>query len=83
LVEASAPDAFERAFAAMKSGRADALQVLGDPVFFNNRSRLLQLAERNRLPAIYEEGAMVHDGGLMAWGVNFAHLFQRAAWYVD
>ena len=83
FVEARAPDAFERAFAAMKSGRADALQVLGDPVFFNTRSRLLQLAERNRLPAIYEEGAMVHDGGLMAWGVNFAHLFQRAAWYVD
>jgi putative ABC transport system substrate-binding protein len=83
FVEARAPDAFERAFAAMKSGRADALQVLGDPVFLNNRSRLLQLAERNRLPAIYEEGAMVHDGGLMAWGVNFAHLFQRAAWYVD
>ena len=83
FVEARAPDAFERAFAAMKSGRADALQVLGDPVFFSNRSRLLQLAERNRLPAIYEEGAMVHDGGLMAWGVNFAHLFQRAAWYVD
>jgi len=40
---------FERAFAAMKSGRADALQVLGDPVFFSNRSRLLQ--HRRKEPA--------------------------------
>jgi putative ABC transport system substrate-binding protein len=83
FVEARAPGALESAFAAIRRARADGLQVVGDPVLFSHRSRLLELIARHRLPAIFEEREYVLEGGLMAWGPNFSHAFQRAAWYVD
>ena len=52
-------------------------------MFFNERRRLVDLAARNRLPAMYPQREFVDAGGLMAYGPSLADVFRRAATYVD
>ena len=52
-------------------------------MFFNERRRLVDLAAKNRLPAVYPQREWVDAGGLMAYGPNLADVFRRAATYVD
>ena len=44
---------------------------------------IVELVARNRLPAIYVGREFIEVGGLMTYGVNFPHLYFRAATYVD
>jgi len=83
FVAARGPEDFDRAFSEMTTARAGALTVLPFSMFRNERGRLLDLAAKNRLPAIYPEREYVDAGGLMAYGANLADLFRRAATYVD
>jgi putative ABC transport system substrate-binding protein len=83
VVEARGPAEFDRAFSDMTRARAGALAVSGSPMFANERRRLVDLAAKNRLPAVYESREDVDAGGLMSYGPNFADLFRRAATYVD
>jgi putative ABC transport system substrate-binding protein len=83
FVEARGPADFDRAFSDMTKARAGALTVLGTPMFFNERRRLVELTAKNRLPAVYPLREYVDAGGLMAYGPNLADLFRRAATYVD
>ena len=83
FVEARGPDDFDRAFSDMTRARADALTVLPSNMFFNERRRLVDLAAKNRLPAVYPWREFVDAGGLMSYGPNVADLFRRAATYVD
>ena len=48
-----------------------------------HRDRIVDFANRNKIPAFYEEGRFVQAGGLMAYGPSIPHLFRRAAYYVD
>jgi putative ABC transport system substrate-binding protein len=48
-----------------------------------NSRRIVEIATKLRLPAMYSSGQFVDDGGLIAYGVNFADLYRRAATYVD
>jgi putative ABC transport system substrate-binding protein len=52
-------------------------------MFFNERRRLVDLAAKNRLPAVYGSREFVDAGGLMSYGADIADLFRRAATYVD
>jgi putative ABC transport system substrate-binding protein len=52
-------------------------------MFFNERKRLVDLAAKNRLPAVYGQREFVDAGGLMSYGANLADLFRRAATYLD
>jgi putative ABC transport system substrate-binding protein len=52
-------------------------------MLFTERRRLVDLAAKNRLPAVYAQREFVDAGGLMAYGPNLADLFRRAATYVD
>jgi putative ABC transport system substrate-binding protein len=52
-------------------------------MFVNERRRLVDLAAKNRLPAVYPWREYVDAGGLMAYGPNTADLNRRAATYVD
>ena len=61
----------------------DALTVLPDAMFWNNRATVLALAETARLPAIYPEREYADDGGLIAYGPSIPDSFRRAAGYVD
>jgi putative ABC transport system substrate-binding protein len=83
VVEARGPQDFDRAFSDMTRARAGALIVLGSSMFFTERRRLVDLAAKNRLPAVYSARDSVDAGGLMAYGPNLADMFRRAATYVD
>ena len=51
--------------------------------FFAERKRIVELAGKYRLPAIYSQKEFVDEGGLMSYGADFDDLFRRAAVYVD
>jgi putative ABC transport system substrate-binding protein len=83
LVEARRPEDFDRAFSEMTRARAGALTVLPSAMFFVERRRLVDLAAKSQLPAVYTWTEFVDAGGLMSYGPNLADLFRRAATYVD
>jgi len=83
IVEARGTADFDRAFSDMTTARADALTVLPSNMFNTERRRLVDLAAKNRLPAVYQFREYVDAGGLMAYGANLADLNRRAAIYVD
>jgi len=51
--------------------------------FFAERSWIVKLAGKYRLPAIYFQKEFVDEGGLMFYGPNYEDLFRKAAHYVD
>ena len=83
VLEVTEPGQIEGAIEAAVRERADALHVLGDPIFHSPPTRLPELAARARLPAIYISAELVRAGGLMSYGTNFPELSRRAATYVD
>jgi ABC-type uncharacterized transport system substrate-binding protein len=84
LVVVEAPERdYERAFATMKRERVDALFVGASPVLNADRARLIALAARYRLPAIYQWAEHVEEGGLMAYGASNRWAIGRVATYVD
>ena len=83
IVEARGPADMDRAFSEMTQARAGALTVVTSAMFFQERRRLVDLAAKNRLPAVYPFREFVDAGGLMSYGPNAADLFRRAATYVD
>ena len=52
-------------------------------MFFDILTRIVSHAAKNRLPAMYFDGAFVDAGGLMSYGPNIPDLYRRAAIYVD
>jgi putative ABC transport system substrate-binding protein len=52
-------------------------------MFGSERRRLVDLAAKNRLPAVYSWREFVDAGGLMSYGPNVADNYRRAATYVD
>jgi putative ABC transport system substrate-binding protein len=83
FVEARSTDEIVRAYSDMRSARADALIVLPSNRFEREHRRLVDLAAKNRLPAVYASREFVDAGGLMSYGANSADLHRRAATYVD
>jgi putative ABC transport system substrate-binding protein len=83
VVEARDPAGFERAFAEMVRERAGALMVFSDALFITYRKRLVELAAKSRLPAVYPELEFVGAGGLMFYGASLADLYHQAAVYAD
>jgi putative tryptophan/tyrosine transport system substrate-binding protein len=77
------PDDFESAFKAAKGGGAEALIVISNPLSNTHRARIVDLAAKNRLPAIYPSTDFVEDGGLMSYGADILDNWRRAATYVD
>ncbi len=67
----------------MTSARAGGLTVLPSARFLREHRRLVDLAAKNRLPAVYTSREFVDAGGLMSYGANQPDLFRRAATYVD
>jgi len=77
------PKDIETAFRAASKGRAEAVLVLGNPVATDHRTQMIDLAVKNRLPAIYPQNDYTDAGGLMFYGPSITDLFHRAATYVD
>ena len=80
---ARGPDEFEGAFAAMTRERVGAVLVLLDGMFLLHQSRIIDLAAKSRLPAMYSRRSDVTGGGLMAYAPSLPDIFRRAATYVD
>jgi putative tryptophan/tyrosine transport system substrate-binding protein len=76
------PD-FAGAFDAAKTARVEALIVVGNALMFQHAKQVFELATKNRLPSITEEGRYVRAGGLISYGASLAGLYRRAATYVD
>jgi len=68
VVEASKPDQFETAFETAHTQGAEAIMVFGDPLTFTQSAKVVGLAARYRLPAMYLNPRNVRDGGLMSYG---------------
>ena len=78
------PKDFETAFRAATKGRAEAiLMMVSGPIANSQRTQILELAVKNRLPVIYSGREHVEAGGLMNYGVYLPDLYRRAATYVD
>jgi len=83
LQEANTPEAIKSAFGVMQRERAQALIVPTAPFISNNRKLILELAEKHRLPAMFEMREIVDEGGLMSYGPSYIEMHRRAAYYVD
>ena len=83
LLEVRAPEDFEMAFQAARRGGAGALITMDDTFVFTHRARIVKLAAKNRLPAIYGFREFVDAGGLMSYAANLVDMYRRAATYVD
>ena len=81
VVEISGTADFERAFAALAKGRAEALIVADHTVLVAEAAQISRLANANRLP-VSGFAEIANTGGLMAYGVDFPVLWHRAATFV-
>jgi len=80
VVQVQSSDELDRAFAGIT---AEALFQFPSPMFYNSRKRIVALAARHRLPAIFVDRTFVELGGLMSYGAGVIELFRKAATYVD
>jgi ABC-type uncharacterized transport system substrate-binding protein len=83
FVEVDQPGQLDWAFAAMTAQRAAALVVTPAPFNSTHRDRIVSLAAKHRLPAMYGLRTFVDAGGLMAYGASLSESWRRAATYVD
>jgi putative ABC transport system substrate-binding protein len=73
----------ESAFKTAKQKRVNAIMTTTTRPFFAERKRIVELAVKYRLPAIYFQKEFVDEGGLMSYGADHDDLFRKAAHYVD
>ncbi len=76
-------DDLDEVFRVARKERAGALTVLTDPITLWHRNRLVDLAAKRHLPAIYSERLFVEAGGLMSYGASDRDLHRQAAVFVD
>ena len=72
----------ESAFQTAKQKQVNAIMMITTRRFFAERKRIVELAGKYRLPAIYFQKEFVDEGGLMSYGADYDDLFRRAAVYV-
>jgi hypothetical protein len=65
------PGELDRAFSAMKEARAGALIVESSSMLFTSRTRLADLALKNRLPTMFAQREYAEAGGLMVYSADF------------
>jgi putative ABC transport system substrate-binding protein len=83
LLKVKAPDEIENAFDAAKKQRADALVQIEAVFFEPHQQRIIDLAAKNRLPAMYNRRDNVEIGGLMSYGADREDMNRRVAAIVD
>jgi putative tryptophan/tyrosine transport system substrate-binding protein len=64
-------------------GSKGGLISVANPLTINNRSLILSLADRHRLPATYPFRFLVTEGGLISYGPDSVDPYRQAAGYVD
>jgi putative ABC transport system substrate-binding protein len=82
-IEVRSPEDYPVAFAAVTTGRADALHANVNPVNSRNYQLIVDFALKNRLPSSFEERLFVVAGGLFSYGSSFVDTYHRAAAVAD
>ena len=77
------PKGLEIAFQTANEKQVGAIMTITSSRFFAQRKRIIELAGKYRLPAIYFQKEFVDQGGLMSYGVDYDDLYRRSALYVD
>jgi putative ABC transport system substrate-binding protein len=77
------PKGLESAFQTAKKKQVNAIMLQATRPFFGERKRIVELAVKHRLPAIYSQREFVDEGGLMSYGADYNDLYRRSAVYVD
>jgi ABC-type uncharacterized transport system substrate-binding protein len=77
------PKGLESAFQIAKQKQVGAIMTIAIRAFFAERKRIVELAGKYRVPAIYFQKEFVDEGGLMSYGADYEDLFRKAAHYVD
>ena len=72
----------ELAFATLDQQRAGGVVVGADPFFLSRRNKLVELAARQKLPAIYPLSEYTKAGGLMIYGTSLTNAFHIVGVYV-
>ena len=73
----------ESAFQTARQRQVKAIMTITSRTFLGERKRIVELAGKHRLPAIYFQKEFVDEGGLMSYGADYVDLYRRAAVYVD
>ena len=73
----------ESAFQTAKQKKVGAIMTSAGRRLFAERKRIVELAGKSRLPAIYVQKEFVDEGGIMSYGADYDDLFRKAAHYVD
>jgi putative ABC transport system substrate-binding protein len=81
FVEATADEELGPAFAAIRRQKAGAIVISADAFFTSRRKKIVELAAKNRLPAIYPWREYVEAGGLMSYGPNLANAYRQVGFY--
>jgi putative ABC transport system substrate-binding protein len=81
FVEASAERDLSPAFAACRERAVGSVVISADPFFTSQRKKLVALAARNKLPAIYPWRQFVEAGGLMSYGPNLTNAYRQVGFY--
>jgi len=74
---------YQRVFRSMEQDRADALMVSDEAEHLTNRATIVELAAKNRLPAIYPYREFVEVGGLMAYSIDLGDQYRHVANIID
>ena len=77
------PENFDKAFSEIIRARVQGLAVLPSFLFITERKRLVDVAARSRLPAVYPSRDFVDAGGFISYGPLWADIYRRAAVHVD
>ena len=76
-------DELNAAFAELLSARPDALLVTAEAFTRRYLARIIDFANGNKIPAMFEDSEYVEAGGLMSYGPDYQAVFQKAAIFVD
>jgi putative ABC transport system substrate-binding protein len=83
VIEVRVAEEIHAAIATAKAGGAEALCIVGDPIFNSPPNRVPDLAAQAGLPSIYLFRELVQAGGLISYGPDLLALARRGAHYVD
>ena len=81
VVLASSESDIDAAFVTLREMRAGGLAIVGNPLFNNRRSQLIELAARHRIPTIQESRESTLAGGLMSYGTNVPDVYLKIGGY--
>jgi putative ABC transport system substrate-binding protein len=82
VVHAGAEADFDTAFATLVKAGASALLVTVNTLFITKREKLLALAARHAVPAMYDRREFPAAGGLMSYGANIAEQYRQGGVYI-